>query len=109
MRPDASIPSKATQGLTDEADVLARLLLGEFSLPLLVVLNAPLPVLIALEVDAGLLGVRLLAEHLGEPFLFLERRKLLCRGLEFLVLRDEVLAVRSRRRALKIGDAKKET
>ena len=95
------VPEKSL--LTYETLVCSLLLESEFLLPSLVVLDRPLPYLVALEVLARVLGVGLLPQTLGEPLLLLEVGELLGRRLVPLVLRDQILAVRSRRRILFIG------
>lgn len=76
-----------------EAHVAARLCLLLFLLPLLVLLNAPLPRLCALQVGAVLSRVGLLTQRLRELALLLEPMQLLGRHLGLLVVGNQVAPV----------------
>jgi hypothetical protein len=87
------LPVTVTE-LTAEASVLVAVLLSLLLLPLLVLLDAPLPSLLPLQIHAVLLSVRLQTQSLRQLPLLLQALKLLGGDLRLLVVLDEIFAVR---------------
>lgn len=73
--------------------VRANLLLSLLSLPTLVLLNAPLPCLAALEILPARFGVCLEAQCLRELALLLKPGEFSCSDLGLLVVLDQVATV----------------
>lgn len=86
--------------LTAEAAILIAVLLGLLLLPLLVLLDAPLPGLLPLQIHSAFLRVRLQAQSLRKLPLLLQALELLSGDLRLLVVLDEVFAVGGRRSVL---------